>query len=698
MRLLKVSMIVSAALLLFGQADTTLQKAIRKETMEGDLKGAIELYRKAIGQAAKDRGTAAQALVRMGACYEKLGDAEARKAYERVVHDFADQKEMAVQAQTRLASLGGGHGGPATVTMRWVSDGREPDNEGRPSPDGQWLSYTSPDGDLGIYNLLTGERRLLKRNSPNAAGKRGWVEESIWSPDGKQIAYGWDYCGADCVELRVMQADGSGDRTLYRNDKLYYVYPFDWSPDGKYISAILIRNGLASDLALVDARTGETRSLKAFPPNQQPRQVLFSPDGRYLAYDLEHPDNPCAACPANRDIWLMSLDGSQNPLVQNPADDRMLAWLPDGVLFASDRTGTMDVWRQTVANGKPQGPPERLKAGIGNLQGVLGLTRKGALYYSVSTATNDVFIAQVNPGTGKVSRGVPVSQRHAGHYGSAAWSPDGKTLASLAQLTGNGPFELIAVQDMVTGEEHDLKPALANLGNFKWSNWGSINWTPDGRSLLVVSLSAERQRRGIYKIDARSGEAVQLASPEFRPVNPQLSAAGKTLYYMERSAVVALDLPSGNKHVVIETDRDGYSARNFVLSPDGEHVAFPVDDWARGRMLVASTKGGEARVVRETKTELLQPFGLSWSPDGRYLLYVERPDVKSPYELWRVPVQGGQPEKLGLAAQGLHAPRLHPDGTRIAFSSGSGGHAGLNNGGFEIWVLENFLPAGDASR
>ena len=45
MKLLKVATIAGVAFLLFGQADTTLQKAIRKETVEGDLKGAIELYR-----------------------------------------------------------------------------------------------------------------------------------------------------------------------------------------------------------------------------------------------------------------------------------------------------------------------------------------------------------------------------------------------------------------------------------------------------------------------------------------------------------------------------------------------------------------------------------------------------------------------------------------------------------------------------
>jgi Tol biopolymer transport system component len=682
MRKLKITMIMAAAAVLFGQADTTLQRAIRKETLEGDLKGAIDLYRKAIGQAGKDRATAAQALVHMGACYEKLGDAEARKAYERVVRDYADQKDPATQAQSRLTSLGGDRRGPPSVTMRRLSAGQEPDSEGQPSPDGQWLSYTSPDGDLGIYNLLTGEKRLLKRNTGNPAGKRGWVEESIWSPDGKQIAYGWDYCGDECVELRVMQADGSGDRTLYHNDKVDYVWPFDWSPDGRLISATLYKES-GRDLALIDVRTAEARVLKSFPRTQEPGKVLFSPDGHYLAYDVEQADSP------NRDIWLMSLDGSQIPLAQLPADDHMLAWMQNGVLFASDRTGTMDIWLQPVVNGRLQGPPERLRAGIGNLQLALGLTRKGSLYYSVRTAVNDVFLAQLDPATGKVvSRGMPVSQRYAGRYGYAVWSPDGRRVASMASERQQswprpGPFRTIVLHEMATGEERELKQSLPNVSGF--------NWTPDGRALVAAGPSGDK-RWDIYRIDSQTGEVAPLVTSEVVIFDPQLSPDGGTLFYQERTAderkILALDLSSGKKRVVVKSgkERDYHVHGWFALSPDGKRIAFLLDNGTNIRVLLAPADGGEARIVHESKIELLQQWGLAWPPDGRYVLFVERPDTKSAYELWRLPVEGGLPEKLGLTAEGLHAPRVHPDGTKLTYSSG-------NFQSREIWVLENFLPA-----
>src|SRR5258706_9736064 len=101
-----LAMTLGAALLLSGQkggrTDLQLQAAINKETVEGDLKGAIEQYKK-IAQGS-DRAVAAKALVRMGECYEKLGDAEARKAYERVVRDFGDQKEAAEAARAKLTA------------------------------------------------------------------------------------------------------------------------------------------------------------------------------------------------------------------------------------------------------------------------------------------------------------------------------------------------------------------------------------------------------------------------------------------------------------------------------------------------------------------------------------------------------------------------------------------------------------------
>ena len=98
------------------RAEVALQAAIKIETIDGDLKAAIEAYKKVAATYGSDRAVAAKALVRAGQCYEKLGEAQAKEAratYGRVVRDYADQAEIVAQARARLAALGGPRGGGA---------------------------------------------------------------------------------------------------------------------------------------------------------------------------------------------------------------------------------------------------------------------------------------------------------------------------------------------------------------------------------------------------------------------------------------------------------------------------------------------------------------------------------------------------------------------------------------------------------
>src|SRR5207253_8389596 len=85
------------------QQDIDLQAAIRTETVDGDLNGAIKQYGAIVSKYKADRAVTATALVHMAECYEKLGDTQAQKIYERLLSEFGDQKEAAAEARTRLA-------------------------------------------------------------------------------------------------------------------------------------------------------------------------------------------------------------------------------------------------------------------------------------------------------------------------------------------------------------------------------------------------------------------------------------------------------------------------------------------------------------------------------------------------------------------------------------------------------------------
>src|SRR6185436_3837554 len=86
-----------------AKADVALRAAMETETVKGDLKAAIEQYKKVA--TSNDRAIAARALLRLAECYQKLGDAQVPQVYERPVREFGETKEAAAEAQTRLAAL-----------------------------------------------------------------------------------------------------------------------------------------------------------------------------------------------------------------------------------------------------------------------------------------------------------------------------------------------------------------------------------------------------------------------------------------------------------------------------------------------------------------------------------------------------------------------------------------------------------------
>ncbi len=134
--------VTAGALLLTGlavsQKNTTpeamLRAAMDKETVDGDLKAAIEQYKKVIAQKGASREVVAKALLRLGGAYEKQGSAEARPAYERVVREFADQAEAVQEARARLEAAPSKAGGKS---LRQVCAGA--DCDGTISPDGRYL-------------------------------------------------------------------------------------------------------------------------------------------------------------------------------------------------------------------------------------------------------------------------------------------------------------------------------------------------------------------------------------------------------------------------------------------------------------------------------------------------------------------------------------------------------------------------------
>src|SRR5450759_271296 len=101
----------------------TFQQAVDLLETKGNVRAAMKLFEETARSS--DRSLAARSLFYLGACHEKLGEAqakEARAAYQRVVRDYADQGEIVAQARVRLAALGGPGAGGGLVTRRVLTD------------------------------------------------------------------------------------------------------------------------------------------------------------------------------------------------------------------------------------------------------------------------------------------------------------------------------------------------------------------------------------------------------------------------------------------------------------------------------------------------------------------------------------------------------------------------------------------------
>ncbi len=85
-----------------------LLKAIVEEEVNQKLDKAIEAYTKILAQYDQDRQVAATALFHLADCSRKLGQKEqAIAAYQRVLRDFADQKQLADASRNQLTQTYG---------------------------------------------------------------------------------------------------------------------------------------------------------------------------------------------------------------------------------------------------------------------------------------------------------------------------------------------------------------------------------------------------------------------------------------------------------------------------------------------------------------------------------------------------------------------------------------------------------------
>ncbi len=477
--------IVAMTLTLAGQAtraEMALEAARRVEVVDGDLQGAIKLYRAVVASYEdSDRPAAAMALVRMGACYQRLGNQQAGPIFNRVIRDFGDQPAAVTEARRALATL--------TAQATSEPDGlvcpQCGDSGAAMSPDGRWMVVHHWDsGDLARVDLGTLETTRLNIKTGDWSTHYDEARFPALSPDGRFLAYTWHDDGAAergepplVIRVRDLQAGGSA-RTVFADSSVAPL-PLAWSSDGQSILAELVRD-TGRDLAWVSAGDGAVTVIKPIGNRLWTQRASVSPDGRFIAYSAIPPDVflPARRGPSQEHLYVIpALGGPEEAVVANASLNRTAVWSPDGskLLYMSNVSGTWDLWTVAVGDGRATAAPALVRKSIGD-SFALGVTPSGRLHYYQGHAgiMQSLIVPVGSPAA------VPVDL-----IGSKpTWSPDGASVALVRRRPPDANEIDIVVKNVASGAErvysHDGMLGFPML------------WFRDG-GLLNVIMEGERQ-------------------------------------------------------------------------------------------------------------------------------------------------------------------------------------------------------------
>jgi len=325
----------------------------------------------------------------------------------------------------------------------------------------------------------------------------------------------------------------------------------------------------------------------------------LAPDGRTILFDLLG------------DIYALSPEGgTARPVMTGTAFDTQPVFSPDGghIAFVSDRDGRENLW---VAN------PD-----------------------------------------GSNARRISSDDSGAPHYGSPAWSPDGRTLYVSRMIWGVLAFELWSF-DVATGKKEVLVKAQPN-GNDphpQRRNAMGVVASPDGKSLYYATKAGTTWSSGalphwtVVRFDLAKREQETFMTTPGGAMRPTLSHDGRRLAYATteggRTVLRLRDLVDGTDRLVYDRlDPDGQSGGYYVdLLP---RMVFSADDSS----IYLGVNGGLKRLNVADGTIADIPF-------TAHVRHEMAPDLRRQHRVDTGPVH----------VRVIQTPRLSPDGKRVVFGA-----------------------------
>ena len=157
---------------------------------------------------------------------------------------------------------------------------------------------------------------------------------------------------------------------------------------------------------------------------------------------------------------------------------------------------------------------------------------------------------------------------------------------------------------------------------------------------------------------------------------PNWTRDGKALIYNSQGLLYRFDL-ADRRPVALNTGFATSNNNDHVLSFDGRTLAISqqsAEDHNASIVYTVPVGGGTPRRV----TQLGPSYLHGWSPDGKFLVYTGQRGGE--FDVYRIPVDGGDETRLTHASGLDDGPEYSPDGTYIYFNS-------VRSGTMQIWRM-----------
>ncbi len=392
------------------------------------------------------------------------------------------------------------------------------------------------------------------------------------------------------------------------------------------------------------------------------RRAALSPDGKLVAYVIDEA--------GKQGLWVRQVAVSNSFRLVPPSDVyyRAIAFSRDGTYIyytvASKEGGGFDLY-QVPALGGTMRPVRR---GVGGGVGVSPDGKRLAFILTDARAARETLYVANEDGTNE--RAV-TTRDYPEHFSAAVapvFSPDGERLAFAVETSDANGFYLKALEASVEGG------ALRELAPGKrWSDVGQLAWLADGSGLLLSGMDETISMRQLWRVAYPAGAASRVTNDLTDYGDLSLSSDEHMLAGVQSQTLTTIFLAPAND----------YARTQQITSGAGRYVDL---SWTpEGRVLFASDASGNSDIWEmgadgSGQVQLTAGAGRNYapvaSPDGRYVLF--HSNRSGTWQIWRMDRDGSNPVRLTQGAENSNWPQVTRDGRWVVYEhAGEGSRTSL---------------------